>query len=130
MTDAAIDVHLAHGPKIPTMNCAMHIYPIDGACNRVSPEATAFAFRDAKFATVIAGAWPNPADNEKNIKWVRDYYTALEPHSSAGGYINFMDADDQGRIKENYKGNYDRLVSIKRKYDPSNLFHLNQNIRP
>ena len=130
LTDAAIDVHLAHGPKIPTMNCAMHIYPIDGACNRVSPEATAFAFRDAKFATVIAGAWPNPADNEKNIKWVRDYYTALEPHSSAGGYINFMDADDQGRIKENYKGNYDRLVSIKRKYDPGNLFHLNQNIRP
>jgi FAD/FMN-containing dehydrogenase len=130
LTDQAIEAHLAHGPKIPTMNCAMHIYPIDGACNRVSPEATAFAFRDAKFATVIAGAWPDAADNEKNIKWVKDYYAALEPHSSVGGYINFMDADDQGRIKENYKGNYDRLVSIKTTYDPGNLFHLNQNIRP
>jgi hypothetical protein len=130
LTDAAIGVHLAHGPKIPTVNCAMHIYPLDGACGRVSPDATAFAYRDAKFATVIAGAWPNREDNEKNIKWVRDYYTALEPHSSAGGYINFMDADDQGRIEENYKGNYDRLVSIKRKYDPGNLFHLNQNIKP
>ncbi|MEX2247713.1 MAG: FAD-binding oxidoreductase [Dehalococcoidia bacterium] len=130
LTDQAIEVHLAHGPKIPTMNCAMHIYPIDGASNRVSPEATAFAFRDAKFATVIAGAWPEPADNAKNITWVKDYYKALEPHSAAGGYINFMDADDQGRIKENYKGNYDRLVSVKKKYDPANLFHLNQNIKP
>ena len=130
LTDGAIDAHLEHGPKIPTMHCAMHIYPINGACSRVSPDATAFAYRDAKFATVIAGAWPDPADNEKNIKWVRDYYKALEPHSSAGGYINFMDADDQDRIKENYKGNYDRLVSIKKKYDPGNLFHLNQNIRP
>ena len=130
LTDQAIEVHLAHGPKIPTMNCAMHIYPIDGACNRVSPAATAFAFRDAKFATVIAGVWPDPADNEKNIKWVRDYYKALEPHSLAGGYINFMDADDQGRIKENYKDNYARLVSIKKTYDPGNLFHLNQNIKP
>ena len=130
LTDQAIEAHLAHGPKIPTMNCAMHIYPIDGACSRVAPDATAFSYRDAKFATVIAGAWPDPADNEKNIKWVKDYYKALEPHSLAGGYINFMDADDQGRIKENYKGNYDRLVSIKKTYDPDNLFHLNQNIKP
>ncbi len=130
LTDAAIDVHLAHGPKIPTVNCAMHIYPINGAVGRVPAGATAFSYRDAKFATVIAGAWPDAADNEKNIEWVRDYYKALEPHSSAGGYINFMDADDQGRIKENYRGNYDRLVSIKKTYDPGNLFHLNQNIKP
>jgi FAD/FMN-containing dehydrogenase len=130
LTDGAIKVHLEHGPKIPTVNCAMHIYPIDGACGRVPADATAYAYRDAKFATVIAGVWPDAADNEKNIKWVRDYYKALEPHSSAGGYINFMDADDQGRIKDNYKGNYDRLVAAKRKYDPHNLFHLNQNIKP
>lgn len=130
LTDGAIEAHLEHGPKIPTVNCAMHIYPLDGACGRVSPDATAFAHRDARFATVIAGAWPDRADNEANIKWVRDYYKALEPHSSAAGYINFMDADDQGRIEENYKGNYARLVSIKKTYDPGNLFHLNQNIRP
>jgi FAD/FMN-containing dehydrogenase len=130
LTDGAIDAHLIHGPDIPTVNCAMHIYPLNGAVSRVAGDATAFAYRDTKFATVIAGAWPNHADNEKNIKWVKDYYKALEPHSSAGGYINFMDADDQGRIKENYKGNYERLVSAKRRYDPQNLFHLNQNIRP
>jgi FAD/FMN-containing dehydrogenase len=130
LSDGAIEAHLEHGPKIPTVNCAMHIYPINGAVNRVSPEATAFAYRDMKFATVIAGAWPDAADNDKNIKWVKDYYRALEPHSSPAGYINFMDADDQGRIRENYKGNYERLVSAKRKYDPGNLLHLNQNIKP
>ena len=130
LTDEAIEVHLEHGPKIPTVNCAMHIYPINGACHRVSPNATAFAYRDATFATVIAGAWPDPADNEQNVQWVKSYYKALAPHSEAGGYINFMDADDQGRIKDNYKGNYERLVSVKRTYDPDNLFHLNQNIKP
>jgi FAD/FMN-containing dehydrogenase len=130
LSDGAIDAHLEFGPKVPTMNCAMHIYAINGAAGRVSPDATAFAYRDATFATVIAGAWPDRSDNEKNIKWVRDYYKALEPHASAGGYINFMDADDQQRIKDNYQGNYDRLVSAKKKYDPGNLFHLNQNIKP
>ena len=71
-----------------------------------------------------------PGQNEANTKWVHDYYDAIAPHSEAGGYINFMAGDDQDRIKANYKGNYDRLVEIKRKYDPDNLFHLNQNIRP
>jgi FAD/FMN-containing dehydrogenase len=130
LSDGAIEVHLSHGPNVPTVNCAMHVYPINGAVSRVASDATAFAYRDAQFATVIAGAWPDPADNDKNVKWVRDYYKALEPHSSAGGYVNFMDADDQGRVQENYGGNYARLVSIKKKYDPENLFHLNQNICP
>ena len=130
ITDGAIAAHLEHGPKIPTVNSAMHIYPINGACNRVSSDATAFSYRDARFAVNIAGMWPDPKDNEKNIKWVKDYHAALEPHSSRGAYVNFMAEDDQGRIKESYRGNYDRLVSIKRKYDPENLFHINQNIKP
>jgi len=130
ITDGAIAAHVAHGPKIPTVNSAMHIYPINGACNRVRADATAFAYRDARFAVNVAGMWPDPKDNQKNIKWVKDYYAALEPHSSRGGYVNFMADDDPGRVKESYKGNYDRLVSIKKKYDPENLFHINQNIKP
>jgi FAD/FMN-containing dehydrogenase len=130
LTDDAIKAHLEHGPQIPTVNCAMHIYPINGACHRVPADATAFAYRDATFATVIAGAWPEPADNQKNIKWVRDYYAAIAPHSAAGAYVNFLDADDSGRVEDSYKGNYGRLVSIKQKYDPENMFHLNQNIKP
>jgi FAD/FMN-containing dehydrogenase len=108
----------------------MHIYPINGAVHRVAPDATAFAHRDANFATVIAGMWEDPSQNEANTRWVRDYYAATAPHSEAAGYINFMGADDQDRIRANYGPNYDRLVDIKRKYDPDNLFHLNQNIRP
>ncbi|HMK91655.1 MAG TPA: FAD-binding oxidoreductase, partial [Thermoleophilia bacterium] len=130
LTDASIAAHLQHGPKIPTMNSALHIYPINGAVQRVPSDATAFSYRDANFATVIAGMWPDPADNEANIEWVRDYYTALEPYSLEGGYINFLSGDDQSKIRANYRGNYDRLVDVKRKYDPDNLFHLNQNIRP
>jgi FAD/FMN-containing dehydrogenase len=130
LTDDAIEAHLAHGPKVPVVSSTVHIYSINGACHRVAPDDTAFAYRDATFATVIAGMWPDPAANEANIKWVRDYYDATAPLSEEGGYINFMAEDDQSRIKANYKGNYDRLVDVKRKYDPDNLFHLNQNIKP
>jgi FAD/FMN-containing dehydrogenase len=130
LTDAAIDAHLVHGPKVPTVNSTVHIYPINGACHRVAADATAFSYRDASFATVIAGMWPDPAQNTANTQWVRDYYQATAPHSEQGGYINFMAADDQDRIATNYKGNYQRLVEIKRKYDPDNLFHVNQNIKP
>jgi hypothetical protein len=130
LTDDAIAAHLEYGPKAPAVNTAVHIYPINGAVHRVAPGDTAFAYRDASFATVIAGMWPDPADNETSTKWVRDYYAATAPHSEDGGYINFMAEDDQDRIRANYKGNYDRLVQVKQKYDPNNLFHLNQNIKP
>jgi len=130
LTDGAIAAHAEFGPRVPVVNSTMHIYPINGACHRVASDATAFTYREASFATVIAGMWPDPADNTKNIKWVKDYYKALEPHSLSGGYVNFMADDDQGRVRDNYKGNYDRLVQIKRKYDLGNLFHMNQNITP
>lgn len=130
LTDDVIDAHLRHAPGLPAVNSTVHIYPINGACHRVAPDATAFAYRDASFATVIAGMWPDPAINESATAWVRDYYEATAPHSEEGGYINFMADDDQDRIRTNYKGNYDRLVAVKRAYDPENLFHLNQNIRP
>lgn len=130
LSDAAIAAHLQHGPRLPALNSTVHIYPINGACHRVAPEATAFAYRDSSFATVIAGMWPDPAANEANTAWVRDYYEAIAPHSEEGGYVNFMAEDDQGRIRANYKANYDRLVEVKRTYDAGNLFHLNQNIKP
>lgn len=130
LTDEAIDAHLEHGPKVPVVNSTVHIYPINGACHRVAPDATAFAYRDATFATVIAGMWPDPAQNEDNIAWVREFYDATAPYSEEGGYVNFMAGDDQDRVRVNYRENYDRLVDVKRKYDPDNLFHLNQNIKP
>ena len=130
LTDSAIDVHMEYGPKVPTVNSTMHIYALNGAVQRVAPDATAFAYRDATFATNIAGMWPDPADNEANTAWVRDYYDALAPYSEAGGYVNFMSGDDRDRIEASYRGNYQRLVEIKRAYDPGNLFRVNQNIEP
>jgi len=130
LTDDAIAAHLQHGPRVPTLNSAVDIYPINGACHDVAADATAFGHRDATYACVIAGMWPDPADNETNTQWVRDYYDALALHSAPGGYVNFASADDQQRVRENYGAGYDRLTQIKRRYDPANLFHLNQNITP
>jgi FAD/FMN-containing dehydrogenase len=130
LTDDAIEAHAAIGPKVPELTSTMHIYSINGACHRVGPTDTAFAHREATFATVIAGMWPNADDNEKNIEWVRDYYAATSKHSLPSGYINFMAEDDHGRLEDNYGQNFDRLVAIKGKYDPGNVFHVNQNIAP
>jgi len=74
--------------------------------------------------------WPDPADNEANIAWVKDYYAALAPYSLAGGYVNFASADDQAKVRDNFGAGYDRLARVKRQYDPGNVFHLNQNIAP
>jgi FAD/FMN-containing dehydrogenase len=130
LTDGAIAVHREYGPQVPAMQSTMHLYPIDGAVHDVAEDATAFAYRGANFAPVIAGMWPDPADNDANTRWVREYHTALEPHTSDGGYINFMAEDDQSRVRANYGPNYERLASVKKAYDPTNLFHLNQNIAP
>ncbi len=130
LTDDAIAAHVEHGPRVPCVEATMHLYPIDGACHRVASDATAFAYRDARFACVIAGMWPDPADNERNTRWVREYWDAIHPHSELGGYVNFMAGDDQDRIRDNYRGNYRRLVEIKHRYDPNNLFRMNQNIDP
>jgi FAD/FMN-containing dehydrogenase len=130
LTDDAIAAHVEHGPRVPCVESTMHMYPIDGACHRMASDETAFAYRDARFACVIAGMWPDPADNERNTAWVRDYWEAIHPHNELGGYVNFMAADDQGRIRDNYRGNYDRLAEVKRSHDPENLFRMNQNIEP
>jgi FAD/FMN-containing dehydrogenase len=130
LPDEAIDVHIEYGSTIPCPQTATLLFPIDGVCHRVKPDETAFAYRDAHFSTAVGPSWPNSADNERNIEWGRAYYEALRPYGEEGGYVNFMSADDQARIRVNYRQNFDRLVQIKTKYDPTNLFHLNQNIKP
>jgi hypothetical protein len=130
LSDGAAKVHADYGAKVPSIQSAVHLYPIDGAVQRVGADETAFAYRDVGFSPVVAGMWPDPADNDRNIAWVRAYHDALRPYSVEGGYINFMDGDDQGRIEANYQGNYKRLAAIKATYDPDNVFHVNQNIEP
>ena len=131
LTDEAIAAHIEHGKKTPHVSSSMHLHPINGAAHRVGADETAFGHRDKNFAPVIAGIWSDPADNEANIKWVRDYYAAIHPHSgSDGGYINFMSSDDDHRAAANYGANYERLAAVKATHDPDNLFHVNQNIAP
>jgi hypothetical protein len=130
LSQNAIDLHVQHGAKLPTMISTMHIYPINGAAQKVGRNDTAFNFRDANFAGVIVGVDPEPANNQKMISWAKDYWNALHPHSAGGAYINMIMDEGQDQVKASYRDNYDRLASIKKKYDPTNLFHVNQNIRP
>jgi len=130
LTDDAIAAHLEHWPKVPTVNSTVHIYPINGACHRVAPDATAFAYRDATFATVIAGMWPDPADNDANTAWVRDSTTRPRPTRRPAATSMSWPATTRSGSRTTTRANYDRLVDVKRKLDPDNLFHHNQNIRP
>ena len=130
LPDGAVDAYTEYGATTPTIQSATVVFPIDGACHRVGPEETAFAYRDADFSTALSPTLPTRAQCEANIDWARAFAAALEPYSAGGGYVNFMDADDQDRVRANYRQNYDRLASVKRRYDPGNLFRLNHNIAP
>ncbi len=131
LTDDAIVAHIEHGRKTPHISSSMHLHPVNGAAQRVGASETAFGHRDKNFAPVIVGIWDDPADNEANIQWVKDYYADIHPHSgSEGGYVNFMSSDDDHRAPANYGANYERLAAVKATCDPDNLFHINQNITP
>ncbi|ATQ27938.1 MULTISPECIES: FAD-binding oxidoreductase [Rhodococcus] len=130
ITDAAIDVHCRYGPQLPTGHSTMHLYPIDGATSRVPEDATPFAYRGGGWAGVIVGVDPDPANAGLITRWARDYWEQLHPTSAGGAYVNFLMSEGQDRVESAYRGNYDRLTRIKRRYDPDNVFHVNQNIRP
>jgi hypothetical protein len=130
LSDEAIALHIRHGSQIPTMLSAMHLYPINGAASRISSNDTPWSFRDATWAQVIVGVDPDPANNDRIIAWAKDYWAALHPYSAGGAYVNFMMDEGEERIKATYRGNYQRLDSVKTKYDPLNLFRVNQNIKP
>lgn len=130
INDAAVEKFVEHGSNLPTVKSTMHLYPVDGAAGRVPRDATAWNFRDAKWAEVIVGVSPDPADAKKITQWARDYWNATHPYSTGGAYINFMMDEGQDRIRATYGGHYDRLTAIKAKYDPDNLFRVNQNIAP
>jgi hypothetical protein len=130
ITDDAIAAHERFGAELPTGHSTMHLYPIDGRVNDVGQSDTAFAYRDVTWGGVIVGVDPDP-DNAKLLKdWVIDYWEALHPTSAGGAYVNMMMDEGQERIRAAYGPNYDRLVAIKQAYDPENVFHVNQNIKP
>jgi FAD/FMN-containing dehydrogenase len=129
ISDEMIEVHAQYGPRIPTPMSIVHIYPVSGAANRVGSAETAFAHRDAQFVHIIGAAYPDPADTPDHVAWVREYWSALRPHVS-GSYVNFLMDEGEARVRGSYGGNYERLTELKQRYDPNNLFRMNQNIKP
>ena len=130
LSDEAIKLHMKYGSELPSLLSTMHIYPIDGAPQRVGKKDTAFSYREAKWSMVIAGIDPDPANKDRITKWAKTYWEALHPYSAGGAYVNFMMEEGQNRVEATYRDNYKRLSQIKRKYDPTNLFRVNQNIPP
>jgi FAD/FMN-containing dehydrogenase len=128
--DEAIARHQEFAAALPTMQSTMHMYPTDGAAHRVARQDTAFSHREARWAQVMVGVSPDPADAARIKDWTVRYWEALHPYSAGGAYVNFMMDEGQERVRATYRDNYDRLARIKRKYDPGNLFRVNQNILP
>jgi FAD/FMN-containing dehydrogenase len=131
LPDAAIDAHIEHASRSPSELSLMHLYPIDGAVKRVAADATAWSSRNATWSMVIAGIDPNPSKASALVEWGRAYWEAVHPYNLAGAYVNFMSDDEpEGRVRDTYGPNYAKLSLLKQKYDPENLFRMNQNILP
>jgi hypothetical protein len=128
--DEAVEKHAEFGEKMPTWKCTMHMYPIDGAAHRVGPTETAWGYRNANWGSVFAGVDADPANVDAISAWSKEYYEALHPFSAGGAYVNMMMEEGQDRVEAAYGENYARLAKIKAQYDPDNLFHVNQNIKP
>ncbi len=131
LSDEAIDIHIKHGSQLPTGQSTMHLYAVNGAASRVGKHDTAWSYRDAIWAEVIVGVDPDPTKKDLIVNWARNYWQDTHPYSAGGAYVNFMmEEEGQDRVKASYRDNYERLVAIKRTYDPTNFFRVNQNIKP
>jgi FAD/FMN-containing dehydrogenase len=130
LADGALDAIITFAGKLPSPQCEIFVGLIAGAPNRVAPGAMAYGHRDAKFVLNVHGRWDEAKDDRKCIEWAREFFQASAPYASAGAYVNFMTAEESDRVAAAYGANYERLVAIKRRYDPENVFHLNQNIKP
>jgi hypothetical protein len=130
LSDEAIELHMKHARLMPNMFSTMHLYPIDGAAARPGNQDTAWSYRGATWSQVIVGVDPDPANRDTITKWAKDYWNDLHPHSAGGAYVNFMMDEGEDRVKASYRDNYGRLATVKARYDPTNFFRVNQNIKP
>jgi FAD/FMN-containing dehydrogenase len=130
LSDDAIEVIIEYAGKLPSPQCEIFMGTVGGQTTRVAPDATAYSSRDALYVMNCHGRWDDPADDDACIAWARDFFEASKPFASGGAYINFLTDEEAGRINSAYGPAYDRLVELKKKYDPNNLFRMNQNIKP
>ena len=128
LSDGAFDTMVEYAAQLPTPGSEIFLGHLAGVANEVPTNATAYTARDAKFVLNVHGRWDNPDQDETCIRWSRAFFKAAAPYASSGAYVNFMTADEGDRVRAAYGPNYDRLLEIKRRFDPENIFHLNQNI--
>ena len=117
--------------RVPSPYSAVMLEHYHGAYSASAPAATAYSHRRPTYDVVIISNWTDPADNERNIAWTRELFAAVQPQVSRAAYVNYLDGDEGAdRVRAAYGENYDRLVALKRTYDPTNFFRMNQNVRP
>lgn len=130
LPDEAIDVVVERADPLPTPDTKIVVEHLGGAIARVDPDATAYRHRDAAFSFHIFPRWTDPEEDENHISWAREFMEAMAPFATEGVGVNFLSQEGNERVKAAYGANYDRLVDLKNKYDPENLFRMNQNIPP
>ena len=129
LSDEAIETFGEYA-MAPSPNTTSSLEHLHGAVSRVDAADTAFAHRQHPYDFSIWSSWRDPADSEKNIKWTRNFWDAMRPFMVPGAYVNYLEAEGDPHAREAYGPNYDRLVALKNKYDPTNFFRMNHNIKP
>jgi FAD/FMN-containing dehydrogenase len=130
LSDEVIAILMDAYAQVPSPMSAIILEHLHGEATRVAPSATAYPWRDPGYTVLVIAQWADPADTQTNVAWAQELMQQLRPHLSERRYMNYMSADDAGFVREAYGPNFDRLVELKRTYDPTNLFRLNQNIDP
>jgi FAD/FMN-containing dehydrogenase len=130
LSDGALDCMTTFAGQLPSPQCEIFVGLIGGAANRVPADAMAYGHRDVRFVMNVHGRWDRRSDDDRCIAWARRFFDAAAPFASGGAYVNFMTEEETGRVAAAYGANYPRLVALKRRFDPDNVFHVNQNIRP
>ncbi|HKF23520.1 MAG TPA: FAD-binding oxidoreductase [Candidatus Angelobacter sp.] len=130
LPDGALDTMIEYAGKMPSPQCEIFVGHLEGVANRMSAGATAYGGRSARFVMNVHGRWDDAAQDEQCIAWSRAFFKAAAPYASAGAYVNFMTEEESDRVAAAYGPNYARLIEIKKRYDPENVFHVNQNIKP
>lgn len=130
LSDGLVDTLVDSIGTLPTAECEVFIAQLGGASGRIAADATAFPHRDANFVMNVHTRWREREDQEASIKWARGLFAATAVHATGGVYVNFMPEDETDRVAGAYGSNYARLMALKAKFDPDNLFRLNQNIQP
>jgi hypothetical protein len=128
--DELLDIMITRAAKMLSPMSMILFFHMHGAATRVDPNETAFGLRHDQWDYDVISQWTDPAETAGHIRWTREYWNAVEPFASGEVYVNHLDTEEATRIRAAYSGNYDRLVALKNKYDPTNLFRMNQNIRP